>query len=135
MGPCHICATQFQTVIYFVSYEIKSRLTFWLTYFQCYLAWHYVLVRARAGLKPIIPTAPNLAPHWSYLLSAVQIHATTHCRFYKEQQWVPHLLRPILLRVNVKTYYSFISIESGISMVKDLIFLFRTDMKYRNLSY
>jgi len=45
MGPCHICATQFQTVIYFVSYEIKSLLTFWLTYFQCYLAWHYVLVR------------------------------------------------------------------------------------------
>jgi len=23
-------------------------------------------------------------PHWSYLLSAVQVHTATHCRYYRE---------------------------------------------------
>ena len=40
---------------------------------------------ARAGLKPIGPIAPNLAPCSSYLHSVVQVHKTTHCRFYREQ--------------------------------------------------
>jgi hypothetical protein len=41
--------------------------------------------RSRVGLKPIGPIAPNWAPYWSYLLSAVQVHITTHRRFYREQ--------------------------------------------------
>ena len=36
------------------------------------------------------------APCWSYLLSAIQEQTTTHCRFYREQHWTPHLLGPIL---------------------------------------
>lgn len=112
-----------------------SSFFFLLKYFQCYLAWRHVQGRVRVVLKTIIPTAPNLTLHWSYLLTAVQVRATTHCMLHKEQQWAPHLFRAALLRVNVKTYYSFISILSMISMVKDLIFLFRSDMKYQNLSY
>jgi hypothetical protein len=27
----------------------------------------------------------QLLPHWSNLLSAVQVHTTTHCRFNREQ--------------------------------------------------
>jgi hypothetical protein len=40
----------------------------------------------RAGIKPIGQITP---PCWSYLLLAVQVHTTTHCRFYKEQQMGP----------------------------------------------
>jgi hypothetical protein len=39
----------------------------------------------RVGLKPILPIAPNWAPRWSYILSAVQVHTTTHRRFNREQ--------------------------------------------------
>ena len=39
----------------------------------------------RADLKPIGSIAPNWASGWSYLLSAVQVHTTTHCMFYREQ--------------------------------------------------
>ena len=45
------------------------------------------------GLQPIGPIVPNWAPRWSYLLSATHVHTTTHCMFYREQPWVPYLLR------------------------------------------
>ena len=35
--------------------------------------------------------------HWSCLLSAVQVHTQTHCRFYREQHLAPNLIRPALL--------------------------------------
>ena len=37
------------------------------------------------GIKPIGPITPNWAPHWSYLLLAVGVHAKTHFMFYREQ--------------------------------------------------
>jgi hypothetical protein len=46
--------------------------------------------------EPIGQIAPNWAPNWSYLLSAVQVHTTTHCRFYREHHCAPHVLRPVL---------------------------------------
>ena len=48
----------------------------------------------RADLKPIETISP------SYLLLAVQVHSTTHCRFYTTiEQWSPHLLkRAIIVR-------------------------------------
>jgi hypothetical protein len=42
------------------------------------------------------------APRWSYLLSVFQVHTIRHCRFYREQHWAPHLLRPALTRLHVK---------------------------------
>ena len=39
----------------------------------------------RVGLKPIAPIAPYWAPRWNDLLSAVQVHITTHCRLHREQ--------------------------------------------------
>ena len=38
-----------------------------------------------AGFKPIGPIALNWVSHWHYLLSAVDVHATTHFMFYREQ--------------------------------------------------
>ena len=38
-----------------------------------------------ANLKAIAQIVPNSAPRWSYLLSAVQVHTTTHCNIYREQ--------------------------------------------------
>jgi len=35
-------------------------------------------VTIKADLKAIGPIAPNWHPPWNYLLSAVQIHTTTH---------------------------------------------------------
>jgi len=35
-----------------------------------------------AGLKPIGLISHNWGPRWSYLLSSVQEHTTTHCRIY-----------------------------------------------------
>ena len=32
-------------------------------------------------VKPIVSIAPNWVQRWSCLLSAVQVHTTTHCRF------------------------------------------------------
>jgi hypothetical protein len=46
-----------------------------------------------SSLQPIGPIVPNWAPRWSYLLSATHVHTTTHCMFYREQPWVPYLLR------------------------------------------
>lgn len=39
----------------------------------------------RAGHQQIGPFAPNGVPRWSYLISAVQVHTTTHCKIYTEQ--------------------------------------------------
>jgi hypothetical protein len=33
---------------------------------------------------------------WHSLKIFVPVHTTTHCRFYREQQWTQHLLRPAL---------------------------------------
>ena len=60
---------------------------------------HYM---ARTGLKPIGPIGPNQTPQLRgplcrYILSVVQVHTTTHCRFYREQYWAPQLLRPALI--------------------------------------
>ena len=44
-------------------------------------------------LKPIGSMGPNGVPYWKYLLTAAQVHTTTHSR---EQHWDPHLLRPAL---------------------------------------
>jgi len=41
----------------------------------------------KGGFSPIGPIAPILTPRWSYLLSAVQVHITTHCMFYRAQHW------------------------------------------------
>ena len=47
----------------------------------------------RTKVNPIGQIAPNWVPRlrgprWSYLLSAVQVHTTTHCRLYIEHNWV-----------------------------------------------
>jgi hypothetical protein len=47
----------------------------------------------RTEVNPIGQIAPNWVPRlrgpcWSYLLSAGQVHTTTHCRLYREQNWV-----------------------------------------------
>ena len=60
---------------------------------------HYM---ARTGLKPIGPIGSNQTPQLRgplcrYILSVVQVHTTTHCRFYREQYWAPQLLRPALI--------------------------------------
>ena len=52
-----------------------------------------MVIDNRADLIPIPPIAPNWASRWSYILSAIQVHTTTHCRFYREQHWAPHLLK------------------------------------------
>ena len=39
----------------------------------------------RACHQQIGPFAPNGVPRWSYLISAVQVHTTSHCKIYKEQ--------------------------------------------------
>lgn len=49
-----------------------------------------------SGLKPIGPIDPNWALRWSYILSTVEEHTTSHCRFNREQHRDPHLLRPAL---------------------------------------
>ena len=41
------------------------------------------IVDSRAGIKPIGPITPNWAPR---LLLVVQVHTSTRCRFYREQQ-------------------------------------------------
>ena len=39
----------------------------------------------------------NWAQLWRYRLSSThQVHTTTHCGFYKEQHWTPHLPRAAL---------------------------------------
>jgi hypothetical protein len=55
----------------------------------------------RAGLKPIGPIASNWVPRVrgpapSYQLLAVQVHTTTHNRFYIEQHWASQLPRTTL---------------------------------------
>jgi hypothetical protein len=42
---------------------------------------------------PIGSIPPNWVLHWSYLLWTVQVHTITHCRFYRDQHWPPHLIR------------------------------------------
>jgi hypothetical protein len=47
----------------------------------------------RTEVNPIGQIAPNWVlrlrgPRWSHLLSAVQVHTTTHCRLYREHNWV-----------------------------------------------
>jgi hypothetical protein len=49
------------------------------------------------------------APSWSYLLLAVQVH-TTHCRFYWELHWAPHLIWP--LRSLIKIFVDFLKMYS-----------------------
>ena len=39
----------------------------------------------RAGHQQIGPFAPSWVPRWSYLISVVQVHTTTHCKIYTEQ--------------------------------------------------
>jgi hypothetical protein len=51
-----------------------------------------------------IETHDQEATRWSYLFSAVQVHTTTHCRFYREQHCVLHLLRPVLDLTNYSDY-------------------------------
>ena len=53
----------------------------------------YVLV-GRAVHELIGPIPPNWAPRWSYLLTAVQVHTTTHCRFLQRTALGPAPLRP-----------------------------------------
>ena len=50
-----------------------------------------ILLSAKTGLKPIGPIALNWSQRWSYLLSAVQVHTTAHCRCYREQHWASYL--------------------------------------------
>lgn len=42
-------------------------------------------VKCRASLKTIRAIARNWGLCCSYLLSAVQVHTTTYCKFYREQ--------------------------------------------------
>ena len=53
---------------------------------------YYELVDPGSTVSQMDQLLQNWAPHWSYLFSAVQIHTTTHSRFYREQL-NPHLLR------------------------------------------
>ena len=55
---------------------------------------HFTICRAVSALIGTI--ALNRAPGWSYLLSAVQVHTTTQCMFYREQEDL-HLLMPALM--------------------------------------
>lgn len=48
-----------------------------------------VLQDVRTGLKPI---RTNSSPRWSYLMSDIQFHTTTHDRNYRKQHWTPLLL-------------------------------------------
>ena len=65
---------------------------FWLLYF---VNEQFTSINHTIALKRGRPL-DNLALCWSYLLLAVQVHTTTHCRFYREQRWVLHLLSPAL---------------------------------------
>jgi hypothetical protein len=52
----------------------------------------------RTDIKSIGPIAPNWTPHWSYLLSAIQAHTTTHCTDYTENNWATYPLRPVIFK-------------------------------------
>ena len=64
-----------------------------LTHFTHLLPPFKMIIDSRADLKPIPSIVPNWASRWSYIFSAIQVHTTTHCRFYREQHWAPHLLK------------------------------------------
>jgi len=51
--------------------------------------------RPKANWTNCSPLGPAFL---DYLLSAVQVHTTIHCRFYREQHWTTHLLRSAMLR-------------------------------------
>ena len=57
-------------------------------------------IRVQGRLETNWTNAPNWAPHWYYLLWAVQVHTTTHRRFYREHHWVRYLLIPTLYMCN-----------------------------------
>ena len=64
----------------------NSKTLFQLTTNHCVVSGEQqVIHNIRVGLKSIRPFAPILTLRWSYLLSNVQLHTTTHCRFYREQ--------------------------------------------------
>jgi hypothetical protein len=78
----------------------------WQVWWSQY-SWN--IVESSASLKPIGSIAPNWTsrlkdPHRRYLLSAVQVHATTHCRFFREQHFGPRIFqgRP-WLKVTINT--------------------------------
>ena len=64
----------------------NSKTLFQLTTNQCVVNGEkQVIHNIRVGLKSIKPFAPILTLRWSYLLSNVQLHTTTHCSFNREQ--------------------------------------------------
>jgi hypothetical protein len=64
----------------------NSETLFQLTTNHCVVSGEQqVIHNIRVGHKSIRPFAPILTLHWSYLLSNVQVHTTTHCMFYREQ--------------------------------------------------
>jgi len=63
-----------------------SETLFQLTTNHCVVSGEQqVIHNIRVGLELIRPFAPILTLRWRYLLSNVQVHTTTHCRFYREQ--------------------------------------------------
>ena len=93
---------------------------------QQYIVVH-IIIPPRASLKPFWLIAPNWvrclrgAKHWSYLISAVQVHTTTHCRFYREHYWAIHLIKPTLIPPSV---FFFQIVENKIKSTEPRYLLF-----------
>jgi hypothetical protein len=68
---------------------------------------------SRAGIKPIGPITPSLAPRCYYILSAVQVHTVG----FTENNWAPHLLDGQWLLPNVKWKISLIWISTCIFII------------------
>jgi hypothetical protein len=52
-------------------------------------------------------------PHWNYLLLAVQVHTTTHCRSYREQHWASHFHRSLWSSSYGSWIYNYLCVVSS----------------------
>ena len=83
----------YQNMLYFLTYVYFHMLAIAGIVYNIPVSIHSCTQRLFGGTN--IYNAIVHGRYWMYILSAVQVHSTTHCRF-KREQWSPHLLRPAL---------------------------------------
>jgi hypothetical protein len=88
-----------------------------------------------ADLTPNGQLSPNWAPHWSYLLSVVQVHTTTHCMFYREQHWAPHVLRPALSTYNFILFPKLANLYQLFIRLRRVVDILSAEMLFTCSSY
>ena len=78
----------FYTLINRANWTISYLVKLYTLYIISHFVWT-VETSSNQGRFSIGPISPNCARCWSCILSAVQVHTTTHCMFYREQQLGP----------------------------------------------